>query len=92
MNVACGERWSLLELVAQLESVLQCDIQVEFHDPRAGDIKHSLASIEQAKNLLGYVPTVDFDEGIRQTVAWFFNVSRNTRSAGTPAAVLAGAW
>jgi UDP-glucose 4-epimerase len=77
MNVACGERWSLLDLVSRLESVMQCDIATDFHVARAGDIKHSLASIQRARDLLGYAPAVDFDDGIRETVAWFFDSDRN---------------
>jgi UDP-N-acetylglucosamine/UDP-N-acetyl-alpha-D-glucosaminouronate 4-epimerase len=38
---------------------------------RAGDIKHSLADISLAKKHLGYAPTVDFEEGLRRTVAWY---------------------
>jgi UDP-glucose 4-epimerase len=74
-NIACGQRWSLLELLKRLETVLQLDATVVFRDRRVGDVKHSQASIEKARQLLGYAPAVDFDEGIKRTVAWFLETS-----------------
>jgi nucleoside-diphosphate-sugar epimerase len=42
------------------------------HTPsRAGDVPHTLADVGKAKRLLGYVPAVDFDEGLRRTVDYF---------------------
>jgi UDP-glucose 4-epimerase len=42
------------------------------HRPeRAGDIRHSLADITWAEKLLGYKPVVDFEEGLKRTVAWY---------------------
>jgi len=76
-NVACGEQTSLNQLVAALKenlSVYDPSIgQVHAtHGPyRAGDIPHSLASIEKAKNKLGYAPKFNFAEGLRKSVAWY---------------------
>jgi len=75
LNIACGERWTLLELLKKLESSLQQDAAVVFAERRVGDVKHSQASIEKARRLLGYSPAVDFDEGIKRTVAWFMESS-----------------
>jgi nucleoside-diphosphate-sugar epimerase len=71
LNIACGKRWSLLELLKRLESEVHSNAAVVFGERRVGDVKHSLASIEKARGLLGYSPAVDFDEGIKRTVAWF---------------------
>jgi len=38
---------------------------------RGGDIKHSLADISKAEAALGYKPIVNFEEGLRRTVAWY---------------------
>ena len=43
---------------------------------RAGDIKHSQASIQKARDLLDYAPVVDFDDGLARTVAWFGDQAR----------------
>jgi len=82
LNIACGERWSLLDLLKKLESALQQDAAVVFGDRRVGDVKHSQASIEKARRLLGYAPAVDFDEGIKRTVAWFMESSGRSVTSG----------
>ncbi len=70
-NVACGERHSLLALIERLAAILDVTPQVVYAPARAGDVPHSLADIAQARDLLGYEPIVDFDEGLRRTVASF---------------------
>ena len=71
INVACGERYSLLDLVAALNAALGTAIAPRHEPRRAGDVQHSLASIEKAERLLGYRPVVAFGEGLRRTVAWY---------------------
>ena len=70
-NVACGERTTLIDLVSTLNDILGLEIEPNFAAPRSGDIKHSLADIDAARRDLGYVPSVDFAEGIRKTVDWY---------------------
>jgi UDP-glucose 4-epimerase len=67
-NTACGERFTLLELVAQLEQIVGRKAEPEFAPSRPGEVKHSLAAIAKARQRLGYVPVVRFDEGIKYTV------------------------
>jgi len=71
INVACGKRYSLNELVRALNNILGTNIKPRYTDPRPGDVKHSLADISMAKETLGYEVKVDFEEGLRQTVEWF---------------------
>ncbi|MCB5228750.1 MAG: SDR family oxidoreductase [Candidatus Cloacimonetes bacterium] len=71
INIACGERYTLIELVQMINSILGKDIEPIFDEDRAGDVKHSLAGIEKAQELLGYEVRVDFREGLERTVAFF---------------------
>jgi UDP-N-acetylglucosamine 4-epimerase len=71
VNIAVGDRTNLLELWEAIAAAAGTDIQPEFGPPRAGDIPHSLASIEKAKRLFGYDPQVRLREGIRITYEWF---------------------
>jgi len=73
LNIACGDRRSLLDLLNHLEEALQCDATPVFHARRAGDVWHSQASIEKAQEILSYSPQVDFAEGLKETVAWFLS-------------------
>ncbi len=61
---------SLLELVRVLQTVLGTDVAPTFEPGREGDVHDSQADIAKARRLLGYEPSVPFDEGIRRTVAW----------------------
>lgn len=73
MNLATGGRVSLLELVEKINAVLGTDIQPIHADERPGDIKHSRAAVDLARELLDYTPVVDFDEGLARTIAWYQN-------------------
>jgi UDP-glucose 4-epimerase len=71
INVASGERYSLLDLVAALNAVLGTVIAPHHAPRRPGDVWHSQASIARAERVLGYQPQVPFAEGLRRTVAWY---------------------
>ena len=77
-NTAVGDRTTLLELTQLLKKHLsQYDPKIAaveiVHGPnRKGDIPHSLASVEKAKELLNYDPSHTIDEGIKEAVAWYW--------------------
>jgi UDP-N-acetylglucosamine 4-epimerase len=71
VNIAVGDRTNLVELWNAIASSAGTDIQPTFGAPRAGDIPHSLASIEKARALFGYDPQVRLREGIKITFDWF---------------------
>lgn len=70
-NVACGESATLLDLISTIGRVIGTTIRPVHGAPRAGDVRHSLASIEEARQYLGYEPRVGLEEGLSRTVAWF---------------------
>jgi UDP-glucose 4-epimerase len=71
INVACGESYDLLQLVAGINRALGTKIEPIFEPARAGDVRDSLADISLARELLNYEPTVGFDEGLRRTVEFY---------------------
>jgi nucleoside-diphosphate-sugar epimerase len=71
VNIACGDRFSLLTLLDSLGSILGVQLQPEFRPARVGDVLHSQASVEEAKRILGFTPAVDFEDGLRKTVEYF---------------------
>jgi UDP-glucose 4-epimerase len=73
-NVACGKRTSLVELASLIERAAGRTAPRSFAEPRAGDIKDSVASIARATGELGYAPEVDVEEGLRRLVE--YSVSR----------------
>ena len=74
MNIACGEAHSLLNLVEILNRLLGTNISPVFEPARKGEVLHSLASISRAHRLLGYKPSVLWEEGLKRTLDW---MSRN---------------
>jgi len=71
VNVGCGGRVSLLDIVGKLELLVGRRIRRRFTEARAGDVRNSEADIAKARRVLGYVPKVEFDEGLRRTVEYF---------------------
>lgn len=71
VNIAVGDRTNLLELWDAVAAAAGTDLKPEFGAPRAGDIPHSLASIEKAKALFGYDPQFRLRDGIKITYDWF---------------------
>jgi len=70
-NIACGQRYTLIQLVENINQILSKNIEPIFEKERIGDIKHSLAGISKAKKLINYQPTVDFTEGLEKTIKFF---------------------
>jgi len=70
-NIACGQRYTLLDLVESLNRILGTAIKPIHSESRAGDVRHSEADIQAARICLGYAPEVDFHEGLARTVAWY---------------------
>ncbi|MFO7652440.1 MAG: SDR family oxidoreductase [Candidatus Krumholzibacteriia bacterium] len=70
-NIACGERITIADLCDRIRELLGTELKPEHGPPRAGDVRHSQADITLAAELMNYRPSVDLDEGLRRTVAWY---------------------
>ena len=81
-NVACGTRFTLIELLEAIWKAAERRVEAEYGPARPGDIVHSQADITLARSALGFQPVVSFQEGIRRTVAWYANgaVTEDDRS------------
>lgn len=73
-NVAVGENFSVNYLYNTCKHYLKSDWEPVYREPRAGDIRNSLADISLARQLLGYMPTRKFDEGLADTIDFFKKV------------------
>jgi len=73
-NVAVGEYYSVNHLYKACADYLNSDWKPTHREPRAGDIRNSLADISLAMDLLDYKPVKRFDEGLRETIAYFKEV------------------
>jgi UDP-glucose 4-epimerase len=79
INVASGEPFSLLDVLAELQLLFGTRLEPVFEPDRPGDIRHSHANISRARELLGYEPRVGFREGLRRTAEWFEGAAVHSR-------------
>lgn len=76
-NVAVGERTSLTQLYEKIRDILShdfanlVDLNPTYRDFRPGDVRHSLADISKARDLLGYEPTHRIDAGLEEAMGWY---------------------
>ncbi|MFQ5601410.1 MAG: SDR family oxidoreductase [Candidatus Krumholzibacteriia bacterium] len=79
VNVACGERFTLNELHRTLCNLIGTNRGPNYDDPRPGDVRHSMADISRARDLLGFEPEVDFRAGLERTIEWYRTVLSASR-------------
>jgi UDP-glucose 4-epimerase len=80
-NVGTGSSVTLNQLYGALAEQLGFSERPKYGPERVGDIKHSLADISRATTELGYVPRIDFREGLRRTVEWYLALNEKTATA-----------
>jgi UDP-N-acetylglucosamine/UDP-N-acetyl-alpha-D-glucosaminouronate 4-epimerase len=71
MNIACGTRTTINQIPALLNELTHQNLPSLHRAERPGDVRHSLASIELAKDALDYAPTIDLHDGLRRTLDWY---------------------
>jgi UDP-glucose 4-epimerase len=70
-NIGTGDRISLKQTLELLREISGNKLEAKYDPPREGDIRDSQADIALARELLNYVPTVNFTDGLRRTFAWY---------------------
>jgi UDP-glucose 4-epimerase len=83
-NIGVGRQISLNQMFQVLREIIGFSGDVKYAPLRIGDVKHSLADISRAQKAFKYSPEVDFEEGLRRTVAWY-----KTKARPAPATVTA---
>lgn len=76
VNIACGESTSLNQIIAKINELLGTSLEADYQPARAGDVKHSLADISAAREVLGYEPGVLFDEGLTLAIEYYRAVAQ----------------
>lgn len=71
VNVACGQRVTVNDIVRLTNRVLGTKIEPLHAPPRAGDVRDSVADISLARQVLGYEPAVFFEEGLKRSIDWY---------------------
>jgi len=71
VNIACAERTTLNQIIELINGHLGTGIKPVYTEPRPGDVRHSLASIDAAKRVIGYQPATFFAEGLERSIEWY---------------------
>ena len=71
VNIACGQAVTVNEIIDMINNLLGKNVKPQYADPRPGDVKHSLADITAAKNLIDFKPKVSFNDGLRLAIDWY---------------------
>jgi len=71
LNIACGRRYSLLDLLTELRVSTGSPVEPVFESARQGDIRHSMADITRARRRMGFEPAYTFRQGLELTVDWY---------------------
>jgi nucleoside-diphosphate-sugar epimerase len=81
INIAKGEQVTLNQLLERLKQLTgKKDVVADYREPRPGDVRHSLADISRARDLLGFKPKVDLQTGLQLTIDWWKNSRFATRN------------
>ncbi len=71
LNIAVGTRTTINQIPVLLNELTHQNLPSQHRAERPGDVRHSLANIERATELLDYAPTIDLREGLRRTLEWY---------------------
>jgi UDP-glucose 4-epimerase len=71
INIACGQAVTINEIIDMINRLLGKNIKPTYTASRPGDVKHSLADITAAKDLIGFEPVTSFNEGLRKAIDWY---------------------
>jgi UDP-N-acetylglucosamine 4-epimerase len=70
-NVACGDQITLNQMIEMLQKISKKNIEVKYGPERAGDVRHSKASIEKLNNFCDYKPEFTFSDGLKIVYSWY---------------------
>jgi len=71
INIACGQAVTVNEIIDMINNLLGKSVKPTYTPPRPGDVKHSLADITAARNLINFEPSVPFHEGLQLAIDWY---------------------
>lgn len=71
INIACGESVTINDIVSRINELLGKNVKPVYVEPRAGDVRDSLADVTLAREVIGYEPKIMFNEGLKLAIDWY---------------------
>ncbi len=73
VNIACGTAVTLNRIIRTINDILGKNIKPVYTNPRPGDVRHSLADIQKAYQIIGFKPKTSFEQGLNKAIEWYAN-------------------
>jgi len=80
-NIGCGARTSLNQLIDSLKGILGNQLEPIYEAARKGDVRHSVADVSKASKMLGFIPAVPLEAGLRQVLDWYRSSAEAAKGA-----------
>ncbi|MDD5458920.1 MAG: SDR family oxidoreductase [Phycisphaerae bacterium] len=71
INIACGESVTVNQIIGMINDITGNSVKPNYEPSRAGDVKHSLADITRAKEVIGFEPEIYFRDGLGKAIVWY---------------------
>ncbi len=71
INIACGQAVTVNEIIDMINNLLDKSVKPTYTPSRPGDVKHSLADITVARELIGFEPVISFKDGLKKAIDWY---------------------
>lgn len=71
VNIACGQAVTVNDVIDIINEVLEKNVKPVYAPSRSGDVKHSLADITRAREVIGFEPVIGFEDGLRKAIDWY---------------------
>ena len=71
VNIACGQAVTVNQVIEMINNAVGKNVEPIYDAPRPGDVKHSLADISLAEEVIGYKPVVQFEQGLKLAIEWY---------------------
>ena len=71
INIACGESVTINQIIEMINEIVGKNVKPIYTDPRPGDVKHSLADISLAQEIIGYKSVIPFKAGLEKAIDWY---------------------
>ena len=74
-NIGCGEQTSLNQLIEKINGLLGSQLNPVHESARKGDVRHSVADVSKAENIMGFVPLTTLEAGLERVLDWYRNAA-----------------
>jgi UDP-glucose 4-epimerase len=72
LNIASGKEISIEYIINSISNYMRCENDIVYLPERPGDVRRHIANVFLARDMIGFTPTVSFEEGLERTIEWYY--------------------